>query len=76
MKREHNAVELWAKEVESCEKREMTPKEVIYYLQYSFAESNGLSDDTEKEIKELLEKVKEVWPVSYISVLSMFWVTR
>lgn len=56
MKKEQNAVELWAKEVESCEKREMTPKEAMDYLQYSFAESKGLSDDTEREIKELLEK--------------------
>lgn len=56
MKKEQNAVELWAKEVESCEKREMTQEEAMNYLQYSFAESKGLSDDTEKEIKELLEK--------------------
>ena len=58
MKKEQNAVELWAKEVESCEKREMTQEEAMNYVQYSFAESKGLSDDTEKEIKELLEKGK------------------
>ena len=56
MKKEHNAVELWAKEVESCEKRKMTKEEAMTYLQYYFAESNRLSDDTEKEIRELLEK--------------------
>lgn len=56
MKKEQNAVELWAKEVESCEKREMTQEEAMNYLRYSFAESKGLSDDAEKEIKELLEK--------------------
>lgn len=56
MKKEHNAAELWAKEVESCEKREMTQEEARNYLQYCFAESKGLSDDTEKEIRELLEK--------------------
>ena len=56
MKKEQNAVELWAKEVESCEKREMTQEEAMNYLQYSFAESKRLSDDTEKEIRKLLEK--------------------
>ena len=56
MKKEHNAAELWAKEVESCEKREMTQEEARNYLQYCFAESEGLSDDAEKEIRELLEK--------------------
>lgn len=56
MKKEQNAVELWAKEVESCEKRKMTQEEIMNYLQYSFAESKGLSDDVEKEIMELLEK--------------------
>lgn len=56
MKKECNAVELWAKEVESCEKREMTQEEARNYLQYCFAENKGLSDDVEKEIKELLEK--------------------
>lgn len=56
MKKEHNAAELWAKEVESCEKREMTQEETMNYLRYCFAESKGLSDDAEKEIRELLEK--------------------
>lgn len=56
MKKECNAAELWAKEVESCEKREMTQEEARNYLQYCFAENKGLSDDVEKEIKGLLEK--------------------
>ena len=56
MKKEHNAAELWAKEVESCEKREMTQEEARNYLRYCFVESKGLSNNTEKEIKELLEK--------------------
>ena len=56
MKKEYNAAELWAKEVESCEKREMTQEEARNYLRYCFVESKGLSNNTEKEIKELLEK--------------------
>lgn len=56
MKKESNAVELWAKEVESCEKREMTDDEARNYLQFSFAESRGLDEDAEKEIRDLLEK--------------------
>lgn len=56
MKKESNAAELWAKEVESCEKREMTDDEARNYLQFSFAESRGLGEDAEKEIRDLLEK--------------------
>ena len=36
MKKESNAAELWAKEVESCEKRQMTDDEARNYLQFSF----------------------------------------
>lgn len=56
MKKESNSAELWSKEVESCEKREMTNDEALNFLRNSFAESRGLDDDVEKEIRDLLEE--------------------